>query len=459
MVNKTNIFLVLIIILVLSCNSVYTQKSHYNEIDYLIEIGDYASALNMLQSYKEINYSQKDRVIYYLEEGMLYHYAGFYNESNSSLTLAENAIEELITKSISKGILSGVLNDNALDYVGEDYEDIYINIFKALNYMHLSNLDSALVEIRKVNDKLNFLEVKYQGEIDSFNSSEGINIPSAEFNFYNSAFARYLGTISYRQDGELDDSRIEKEYLESAYNEQSNVYNFNKPFLPSDRNSQTYLNIFSLSGFSPEKIADNILASTSFGTVYLNIPDSNRSVDYIGFTTIGNSGFSDGLSLKLEFPRLIPIEDPVSYVELYIDNQFYGTLDSIESVENIALETFKIKQPLIVGKTVFRALSKAAVTEISQELIGNEFGEGASLLTGLLGDIYMQVSENSDLRVSRYFPSLIRGMELPIEPGIHNISLIYYDRYNSILFEDKIYNYEVIEGKLNLIESKLLRKK
>ena len=115
-----------------------------------------------------------------------------YEESNIHLTQAEDAIEELFTKSISKATASMLLNDNTFAYAGEDYEDIYVNIFKALNYINLNKPESAFVEIRKVNIKLNLLEDKYKKYAEELNKSEDskieIKVKSNQFN--NSVFSK-----------------------------------------------------------------------------------------------------------------------------------------------------------------------------------------------------------------------------------------------------------------------------
>ncbi len=454
MVKKTRFLLVIIFILFLSsCASLYTNKSHYNEIDYHLQNGDNLSALNEFVKTRENIYKEKDKVLYYLEEGMLYRYAGDYQKSNESLTKAEYAIEELITKSISKGILSGVLNDNALDYSGEDYEDIYINIFKALNYLQLNLVEEALVEIRRVNYKLDFLESKYQKEIGELNQSEGVDVPDANFNFHNDAIARYLGIIAYRLDGSYDDSRIEKEYFDKSYEYQPAIYNFPKPAAPKLKSDKTLINLFSYSGFAPEKVADTISINGHNNSIYLGSDN-----DYIGFTSIGYSGLSSGINLKLQFPRLVSLYDPVSYVEILIDGISYGYMDLIEDVNNVAIETFKVKQPLIIGKTVIRAVSKAIISEVSEDLVTDEFGEGFGLLTSLFGSIFMQVTENSDLRASRYFPSKIRALEIMLEPGFHDISFVYYNSNYTPIYQEDYLNQEINKTGLNLFESTLMRK-
>lgn len=460
MVKKAKFFIAFFIVLALnSCASLYTSKEHYSSIDQYLDIGENQLALDQLQESKDSYYKEKDKVLFYLEEGMLYRFAGHYEKSNESLTLAEYGIEELLTKSISKGLLSGVLNDNSLDYAGEDYEDIYINIFKSLNYLQLDKVEEALIEIRRVNHKLNVLEDKYKEYIEEVNSDEGVNIPDADFNFHNDALARYLGVIAYRLDGSYDSSRIEKDYFNDAFKYQESIYDFPRPDTPSLDSSSTYLNILSYSGLGPEKIADTVIVSTGSNSIFLGASsdDDYDSSSYLGFGSIAHSGVSDGINLKLQFPRLVSREDPVSSVEIIIDNENKGSMELIESVDNVAMETFKVKQPLIVGKTVVRAIAKAMVAEASEAVVEDQFGAGWGMLTALAGDIYMQVSENSDLRVSRYFPARVRAKELEVEPGVYNISLVYYDNNRNILFREDFVNYSVEQNSLNLLESHLMR--
>ncbi len=435
-----------------SCASIYSKKDHYQDIDYYLESGNTQLAVDTLTNYKDSHYSKKDRVLFYLEQGMLYHYNGMYLESNQSLTMAEEAIEQLIVKSISKGIMSGLLNDNALEYPGEDYEDIYISIFKALNYMHLNSIESALVEVRSVNDKLTYLESKYSKEIADLNDAEGAEIPNADYLFFNDALARYMGTIAYRVEGSVDDARIERDYFERSYNEQPIVYNFSKPKSPELENQNTYINIIVLTGYSPEKVPETVIARNGFGGIHIEGDNS-----YIGFDSIGYSNLSNDFYLKFQFPTIVKRPDPVHSIEILVNGEPQGQLEVIESLENIALETFKVKQPLIIGKTIIRAVAKSIASEAAEKKVEKELGALAGLLTSVVGDIYMQVSENSDLRASRYFPSRVWGIELVTDPSIYDITIVYRDSNNSIIYKDEQIGKEIKNRGLNLIESHLVR--
>ena len=144
-----------------------------------------AAAVKLAKAKDAGEYKEKDRVLYYLDNGSVLHYADEYVESNILLEDADQSMEELFTKSISNIATSYLLNDNALDYYGEVYENLYVNIFKALNYLKLNKFNDAYVEIKRVNDKLNELNIKYGEMVDELNDAENqeIKIEKHKINF------------------------------------------------------------------------------------------------------------------------------------------------------------------------------------------------------------------------------------------------------------------------------------
>ncbi|MDD3806673.1 MAG: hypothetical protein PHE86_01380, partial [Candidatus Marinimicrobia bacterium] len=148
----------LLLFLLISCTSIMTNTFIYEGIDEALAKNEFLTPIAQLENIKDKAFSEKDRVLYFLNMGMLHHFAGNYSESNVMLTQAERGIEELYTVSVSKLASSFLLNDNALDYSGEDYEDIYLNVFKALNYAHLGETDASFVELNRMHHKLQQLE-------------------------------------------------------------------------------------------------------------------------------------------------------------------------------------------------------------------------------------------------------------------------------------------------------------
>ena len=220
---RRDIFFILVLLaLLVSCA---TSPDSYAQIDAGVQSGSFEHALASIDDEKGLArkniYVTRNEVLLYLDRGMVNHYAGNYEQSSRDLQMAEQLIEDAFTKSISQEIGTFLTNDNARNYAGEDYEDLYINVFGALNYYHKGDLEGALVEIRRLNEKLLYLADNYQRARDkAASSNEKVNpdeLPIEASSFSNSALARYLGMLFYRGTGRTDSARIENEELKKAF--------------------------------------------------------------------------------------------------------------------------------------------------------------------------------------------------------------------------------------------------
>ena len=453
-------------ILLLSCASTVTYQTHYVDADELAARRDFAGAGQIIEDNRDVSYKQKDRVLYYLDRGMLYHYSGEYEKSNLALTEAERGIEELYTKSISKAITSGVLNDNALDYGGEDYEDIYLNIFKALNYIALGNNESAMVEIRRVHIKLNLLEDKYRELIDEYNSSgeaEG-QIQPRETRFYNSALARYLGLLLYRADGASDDARIELEEIREAFKEQSQLYDFPAPPLPeqSGRAGDAYLSVMAFTGISPRKMAETFYLDTVPNMVFItSVSQDKEYVNRVmGFNFLAMPGISGQHHFKFQYPRMELQGSQVDRVVLIVDGLSMKDMPLFEDIQTIAQEIFLIKQPFVIGRTILRTVAKGVLKEAGKEAVKDRMDDsvGGLLMGALIGvaaDVAVDATENADLRISHYFPAYARVLDLSLKQGNHTVQVEYYSG-SRLVYRDNVGLVRLQPGELNLVESFVL---
>jgi tetratricopeptide (TPR) repeat protein len=454
------------LLFLVSCASTYTYQAHYLDADALVSQRDFIGASKVIEKNKEIVYKEKDRVLYYLDAGMLYHFSGEYEMSNQALSSAEQGIEDLYTKSISKALTSGVLNDNALDYSGEDYEDIYLNIFKALNYIALGDNESALVEIRRVHIKLGILEDKYRELINEYNQSDEAEgeIEARELRFYNSALARYLGMLLYRADGAFDDARIELDEIREAFREQSQLYDFEMPELPEQRglDGKAHLSVMAFTGFSPRKMAETFYIDTGNNMIYITSVSQNKEYvnEAMGFNFLLMPGVDPGHHFKFQYPRMDLQGSRIDRIVLLVDGASVKELPLFENMESIGQEIFLIKQPLIVGRslirTVIKGIAKEAGKEAMKEQMSNDMGGllmGA--LIGVAADVAVDATENADLRVSHYFPAYAHALDLPLEPGNHTVQLEYYSG-SQMVYRDNIGEVYLEEKGMNFVESFVL---
>ncbi len=461
--NRFTAAVLLAAVLVLSsCASTMTIQNQYDEARDYVARRDFAGAGTIIESYKNESYKEKDRVLYYLDVGMLYHYAGEYEKSNAALSAAERGIEELYTKSLSRGGASGVLNDNALEYAGEDYEDIYLNVFKGLNYIALGDAEAALVEIRRVHIKLNLLEDKYRQQIEEYNASEEADgqIEPRNSRFHNDALARYLGLLLYRYDRSFDDARIEGDKIVQAFAEQKKLYNFARPEIPAleGEEGEAFLSLMAFSGISPRKTAKTLYLTTIPGAVIITMTDQNEDYvkEIVGFNVLAMPGVEGGFHFKFQYPQMKKMGSDVSRILLRVGNDA-AEVPLLEKMENISQEIFLIKQPLIIGKAILRTVAKGILKESGKQAMKDQMSDDAGgmllgMLLGVAADVAVDATENADLRISQYFPARAYAADLSLPPGEYPVSIEYYAG-NTMLFRDDRGMMNLQPGQLNLMES------
>ena len=432
-IRKISVLPILLIVFA-SCTTV----SHYEKIDEYLYDGDYEAGLDAVKAEEGEAYGEKDKVLYYLDAGMVAHYAGNYEESSKLLHEGELAIEAAYTKSITAGVSSYLVNDTMLEYAGEDYEDIYLNAFSALNYYHEGSIDDALVEIRRLDNKLQYLSTKYGTEITNAQQAvmeKSSDIPydpgTASVTFSNSALGRYLGMLFYRSENQYDDARIDRDQIKLAFANQPTVYNFQLPdSLEEDLDvpkGKARLNIVSFNGLAPVKTA-----------VVERIP-------------LGNSRW-----IKLSLPVITPRPSEIARTEVVFDTGARVNLELIENMSTVASETFKQKAALIYLKTVLRSITKTSSSVAMSDASDRADSAEAALLLSALSvgtQLYAEASEQADLRISHYFPDKAFIGGITLDPGIYSYTIRYYDNSNRLVQENRFESVEIKANKLNLTEA------
>ena len=434
MITKAPVLKVLGLIFLSCFISCASGKDAYREIDAGVNAASYEHALEAIEkpSTQKTVYPPRNEILFFLDRGMIRHYAGLWHESTSDLQEAERLIEAAFTKSITQEIGTFIVNDNVRDYPGEDYEDIYINVFNALNYYHRGNIESALVEIRRVNEKLRYLSGKYERAADKvISSNTDLNDPQYDIeaiSFSNSALARYLSMLFFRSYGNADNARIDLEELYRAYELAPNVYNHSPPSGLEDElqipQGQARLNAIAFAGLSPVKEEINL-------PIPLPLPFPNNWT-------------------RLALPQMVDRPSVINSIEIVIDGGGLFRLELIEDMNRVARETFKGRFGLTVLKSTARTITKSAVNAGVSKAVNNQ-SEGLGALVSIFGRIATNLSENADLRAGRYFPGRVFVGGITLEPGVYSITINYYGSGRLVASETRN-NVEIGRNKLNLLE-------
>lgn len=335
-----------------------------------------------------------DQLAYLLEYGTALQICKDYSKSNSVLTAADNLAEEIDYTSVSQVAGSTLLNEEMVSYKGDTFEKIFINAIKALNYLQLNQLDSALVEVRKMNQKYS----KFKNE----------NKKDFELN----SFAKYLSGLIWESTSHLDDACID---YKDAFFIDTKHRAVGQQMLNTCWAAERYDEFNSLAkkmNATQEEIA---LAKQK---------KSSSEVIYIYLKGWGPQKREDPQSPT--FPRLYQIYNKTQYVNLKIfdsTNRLINATDStpIYSVYEAAQAALDADRASLIARRIGARVAKEVVThQIRQK--NQELALAAWLV--------MVASEKADLRQWSFLPDSFHVIRVPIKEGsyISQITGLSFDK-------------------------------
>ncbi|MDB5048595.1 MAG: putative lipoprotein [Fibrobacteres bacterium] len=162
---------------------------------------DYQKAIADIRKNKDL-YGGSSQLLYHMDLGILFHYAGQYDSSITELSKATAIHDDLFSKSVSNEALSFLANDNVRPYRGKPHEIVLLHQFLAFDYLALGKYDDALVESRQTQLYLDELKRKAGKDLGKF-TDDGM--------------FRYLTGIAYQAEGQKDDAAISMYQAIKAY--------------------------------------------------------------------------------------------------------------------------------------------------------------------------------------------------------------------------------------------------
>lgn len=134
---------------------------------------------------------QIDRLLAMMDEGMVLHAAGKFEESIKVLAETDKLSERLDFVSVSEEAKVLISSERERAYRGEDFEKLMISTLQALNYGQLGKDEDALVEVRRVNERMQRM------------------INEEKKPYEQLAVARYLTAVLWEDQGHADDAFID----------------------------------------------------------------------------------------------------------------------------------------------------------------------------------------------------------------------------------------------------------
>lgn len=454
----------------------------YARIDRALMDGNPAEAVAILDKSRDI-YGSKSEVLYRMDKGMIEHVAGLYTESNQSLSRAEALTEDLYTRRIHTEAEAFFTSDNALPYEGEDFEKVLLNVIMALNYAKMGLWDDALVEARKVDQKLLVLADRNQKRMT----------------YTQDALARYLTGILYESTGDLNNALVAYRLAFDAFQQYQKTYGTATPdLLRRDllRVSRTlgltqefdeYRQAFPGITWQPEPTPagwGELVFVTYAGLapfkrdIFVDIPFSRDALGLVLATKRYDrhdareqraaESILYGLSgrvVRLALPRFVRRPSGVAYTEAVIvggETRYVNRTALMEDVTAIAVKDLEDRLFRTTVKAVARAAWKYALAEAVQMGVRSavqdkEAGMIAGAVAGAVARIFAISTEESDKRSWETLPDRILVGRLRVPPGTYDVELRHVGIFGGVVETQVMRGVTVTERGTRFVSTRVLQ--
>lgn len=385
-----------------------------------------AQALKTLEARRP---PKRDRVLYLLNKAMLLRMNGRYRDSNQAFEQAKRLITELSALSLREQSESFIINDATRSYVGDEYEQVLLHLYEALNYIALGDLDDARVEAGQVDLKLRAFHERNPGA-----------------HYTEDAFARYLNGMIYEELGETSDALIAYRKAYQAYLGYRQRYQVDVPAplkadllrltraLGLDNEFRRYQAAFKLKDWPSEK------ALEAKGQLVFILSNGLVPVKRQSSVVLPNPG--TGQLIRVSLPHYEQRPTGAAYAGLDVDGRRVDTV-VMENVGAIAVENLKDKMPAITARAIARAAVKAtAAAEANRQ--GNP-------LLGLLVNIAGIATEVADTRSWLTLPDNIQMARLPLPPGDYTVKVTLHGRYGRIVAVKQFSHVRIRRGHITFL--------
>lgn len=247
-------------VLLTGCATYYQKNLAFQEA---FASGNLDEANKLLDKNKKAA-EDRNRLLYFMQKGVVNQMMGNYVESNQFFEQAYIFIEDY-RKNYGQEALSLITNPTMKTYPGEDHEKVLIHYYKALNYLKLQQPEKAIVEAKRINNKLNMLNDIYEDRPNRYADD---------------AFAHIIMGIAYEMDGDVNNAFIA---YRNAYNTYQNSYSKDFGVSAPEQLKQDLLRTAYLNGFREEQYQ----YEKEFGQEYVHNPNKNGELIFFWHNGLG----------------------------------------------------------------------------------------------------------------------------------------------------------------------------
>ncbi len=422
------------LLLVISCSTFYTATRKFHKY---FENYEFNKAQEVLNKNKKKDEKSKNKLLHFLNNGVVSHMLGNYEESNYYFEKAYQ-ISRSYKINPATETLAYILNPTITEYKAEDHEVLFIHYYKALNYIFLKDMEAALIECRRMDKELRKLKTKYKSK-GKYTKDAFIHVLMGLIyqanKEYNDAFIAYRNAIKiykkeYRENFDMVvPNQLKKDLLYMAHKnrfvEELHYYEkvFGMVYSPvKDENTSDIIVILN-NGLGPikDETSINFIVAPGVGGVVNFSNDEMGLMFPFPFPSSGEFDITNMSFIRVAFPKYVERKLIFNRGEVIFDNKTYP----LELAEDINAISFKVLNQRMIwefSKTLIRlAVKKLAEYGLSKQ---NQF-------LGLAAGIFNMATERADTRNWQSLPHSIYYTRLKLSAGDHELKIKLYDSKSS----------------------------
>ncbi len=385
----------LLVLLLLSVSGCASYSNSFAPIAADLAKDDLNGALSLLDKAKTPG---RDRLLFLMNRGMLLRMQGEFESSNEMFSAAKQVVEELNALSLREQSTALAINDGTRSYAGAPYEQVMLNLYSAMNYLALGQLNQARVEALQVDLRLGELADRSLGAL-----------------FESDPFGRYLTALIYESGGEQSDAMIAYRSAYEAYRQHQKSY-------PLDLPRQLKLDLLRTSE-ALGLVEENHQYAKEFDLKSWPNSEVLRQQGELIFL------FNNGLApIKIEQSVTLPVPPRGQLVRVTLPAYLrrpasfskarlrIGGLEVVtetfENIEEMAIAELERNQPAILARATARVMLKYQMSKQAGK---------QNDLAGLLVNVAGLFTERADTRSWMSLPASIQLARIALPPGEYDL--------------------------------------
>jgi hypothetical protein len=388
----------------------------------------------------EIRDRKKDELLWMLDRGTVALVLDDAPTTVEILNEAEDLMDERRKRAALEELAAITLSDQLTTYLGEPYEDIYVNVLKMLAHLEAGRIrGGATVEARRLATKVDLLRDEYlqlerrlaesgstKAEYGAAAGHDIAAVPGGEF--IESTLGTYLTAVTFMQTGQRSNQSVAARRLEQAIAAQrrligpvnARAFGGLETLRPADVN---FL-VVALSGQGPYKVSQPVGPLIIHGApVYFELPILHRQPSEVAAVRLRVEGAAPRTS-ELQF---------------------------IENLGSVAYENHRRQLPLTYMRTMTRAAAKSIALHEAGRALYEVDNSGLAALVILGGLLLLAGTEQADLRCWTTLPGQAHVELTRLEPGRHRAQLEYLDAQGGVVHRSPPRDLDIADGHLTTV--------